>query len=187
MLPIVVLLLILSNKGNIPVDFGQEKYKPKIQQLLNEFCPKIDSELILQHLSGLQCDCDLVDCIIEMARGYRQLEEENENYRERKDAFVLLYEKENDRVRELESILVEEKRKLQILNIQHQNELEQTKLEFHKVRRTLEVECVEMRMHLELLKKKLDKEKQSMLDQMRLEEREGRRRVEEKKESSKIN
>ena len=49
---------------------------------------------------------DLVDCSVEVARKYRELEEENESYRKRKDAFVTLYLKEQDRVRELEVELV---------------------------------------------------------------------------------
>ena len=53
---------------------------------------------------------DLVDCSVEVTRKYRELEEENENYRKRKDTFVTLYQKEQERVRKLEVKPVEAKK-----------------------------------------------------------------------------
>ena len=53
----------------------------------------MDCNLVLQYLSEVDTDY-LVECGLEIARRYRQLEEENESYRQRKEVFASLYEEE---------------------------------------------------------------------------------------------
>ena len=94
---------------------------------------------------------DLVDCSVEVARKYRELEEENESYRKRKDAFVTLYLKEQDRVRELEVELVEAKKEMNEMRGKHRSEPDQIRQEYLN-EKSLEEEYAELRVHLEHMK-----------------------------------
>ena len=89
MIPLLLTALLMSARSDVPVAAGQDKYRPKILQVLKEIAPDVDPELILQQLSRMETD-DLVDCSVEVARKYRELEEENENYRKtlRKNTIV---------------------------------------------------------------------------------------------------
>ena len=112
----------------------------------------------------------LVDCIVEVARKYRELEEENENYRKRKDTFVALYQEEHDRVRELEVKLVEVKKEMNEMRGKHRSELDERRQEYLKEKRRLEEECAELRVRLEHMKHSKDewtKEKQYLLQKVR--------------------
>ena len=119
----------MSGRSDVPAATGQDKYRPKILQVLKEIAPEVDPELILQQLSRIETG-DLVDCIVEVARKYRELEEENENYRKRKDTFVTLYQEEQDRVRELEAKLVEVKKEMNEMRVKHRSELDQIRQEY---------------------------------------------------------
>ena len=100
------LVLLMSGRSDVLVAAEQDKHRPKILQVLKEIAPEVNHELILQQLSRKETD-GLVDCSVEVARKYRELEKENENYRKRKDTFVTLYQEEQDRIRELEVKLAE--------------------------------------------------------------------------------
>ena len=128
MIPLLLTLLLMSARSDIPVASEQDKYRPKILQVLKEIAPEVDPELILQQLSRMETD-DLVDCIVEVARKYRELEEENENYRKRKDT---LYQKEQDRVKELEAELVEAKKEMNEMRGKHRRELDRIRQEYLK-------------------------------------------------------
>ena len=99
MLPLLLTVLLMSARSDVPVATGQDKYRPKILQVLKEVAPEVDPELILQQLSRMETD-DLVDCSVEVARKYKELKEENENYRKRKDTFVTELSKGNTREKE---------------------------------------------------------------------------------------
>ena len=75
----------MTATSDVPVANGEDKYRPKILQVLKEVAREVDPELVLQQLSRMETD-DLVDCSVEVARKYRELEEEN--YKKRKDTFV---------------------------------------------------------------------------------------------------
>ena len=113
---------------------------------------------------------DLVDCSVEVTRKYRELEEENENYRKRKDTFVTLYQKEQDRVRKLEAKLVEAEKEMNEMRVKHRSELNQIRQEYLNEKRRLQDECAELRVCLEHMKHSKDewtKEKQYLLQKVR--------------------
>ena len=110
---------------------------------------------------------DLVDCSVEVARKYRELEEENENYRKRKDTFVTLYQKEQGRVRELEAKLAEAKKEMNGMRVKHRSELDQIRQEYLNEKRRLQEECAELTVHLEHMKHSKDGEKQYLLQKVR--------------------
>ena len=169
MIPLLLTVLLMSARSDIPVAAGQGKYRPKILQVLKEIAPEVNHELILQQLSRMETD-DLVDCIVEVARKYRELEEENENYRKRKDAFVTLNQEEHDRVRELEAKLVEANKEMNKMRGKHRSELDQIRQEYLNEKRILEEECAELRVRLEHMKHSKDewtKEKQYLLQKVR--------------------
>ena len=168
-IPLLLTVLLMSARSDVPVAAEQDKYRPKILQVLKEVTPEVDPELVLQQLSRMETD-DLVDCSVEVARKYRELEEENENYRKRKDTFVTLYQKEQDRVRELEVKLVEAKKEMDGMRGKHRSELDQIRQEYLNEKRRLEEECAELRVHLEHMKHSKDewtKEKQYLLQKVR--------------------
>ena len=159
----------MSARRDVPVAAGQDKYRPRILQVLKELAPEVDPELILQQLSRMETD-DLVDCSVEVARKYRELEEENENYRKRKDTFVTLYQKEQDRVRELEAKLVEAKKEMNEIRGKHRSELNQIRQENLTEKRRLQEECAELRACLEHMKHSKDewtREKENLLQKVR--------------------
>ena len=123
------LVLLMSGRSDVLVAAEQDKYRPKILQVLKEIAPEVNLELILQQLSRMETD-GLVDCIVELARKYRELEDENENYRKRKDAFVTLYQKEQDRVREIETKLAEVEKEMNEMRVKHRSELDQIRQEY---------------------------------------------------------
>ena len=141
----------MSVRSDVPVATGQDKYRPKILQVLKEVAPEVDPELILQQLSRMETD-DLVDCSVEVARKYRKLEEENEYYRKRKD--VTLYQKEQDRLREVK--LVEAKKEMTEKREKHRSELDQMR----QKKRRLEKERAELRVHSELTTTAREEDKQ---------------------------
>ena len=151
MIPLLLTVLLMTARSDVPVATEQDKYRPKILQVLKEVAPEVDPELILQQLSRMETD-DLVDCSVEVARKCRELEEEKENYRKRKDAFVTLYQKEQDRVRELEVKLVEAKKESDGMRVKHQSELDQIRQKYLNKKRRLEEECAQLRVHLEHIK-----------------------------------
>ena len=113
---------------------------------------------------------DLVDCIVEVARKYRELEEENENYRKRKDTFVTLYQEEQDRVRELEAELDVVEKEMNEMRGKHRSELDRIRQDYLNEKRILEEECAELRVCLEHMKHSKDewtKEKQYLLQKVR--------------------
>ena len=150
-IPLLLTVLLMSARSDVPVAAGQDKYRPKILQVLKEVAPEVDPELILQQLSRMETD-DLVECSVEVARKYRELEEENENYRKRKDTFVTLYQEEQDRVRELEVKLVEAKKEMKEMRVKHRSELDQIRQEYLNKKRRLQEECAELRVRLEHMK-----------------------------------
>ena len=163
-IPLLLTVLLMSARSDVPVAAGQDKYRPKILQVLKEVAPEVDPELILQQLSKMETD-DLVDCSVEVARKYRELEEENENYRKRKDAFVTLYQEEQGGVRQLEVELVEAKKEMRG---KHQSELDQIRQEYLNEKNRLEEECEELRVRLEHMKALTtarEKDKQFKLDE----------------------
>ena len=85
--------LLLSGRREVPIISGPANYRPNTVQVLKELAPEVNCDLVLKHLSEVDTDY-LVECGLEIARRYRQLEEENESYRQRKEVFVNLYEKE---------------------------------------------------------------------------------------------
>jgi hypothetical protein len=93
LLPLLLTALLLSGRGEVPIISGTANYRPNIVQILKELAPEVNCDLVLQHLSEVDTDY-LVECVLEIARRYRQLEEENESYRQRKEVFANLYEKE---------------------------------------------------------------------------------------------
>ena len=147
MIPLLLTVLLMSGRSDIPVVTVQDKYRPKILQVLKEIAPKVDPEPILQQLSRMETD-DLVDCSVEVARKYRELEEKNENYRKRRDTFVTLYQKEHDRVRELEAKLAEAKKEMNEMRGKHRSELDERRREYLNEKRRLEEECAELRVCL---------------------------------------
>ena len=155
MTPLLLTVLLMTARSDIPVAAGQDKYRLKILQVLKEVAPEVDPELILQQLSRMETD-DLVDCSVEVARKYRELEEENENYRKRKDTFVTLYQKEQDRVRELEAKLVEARKEMDGMRGKHRSELDQIRQDYLNEKRRLEEECAELRVRLEHMKQRKD-------------------------------
>ena len=168
-IPLLLTVPLMSGRSDIPVANGQDKYRPKILQVLKDITPEVDHELILQQLSKMETD-GLVDCIVEVARKYRELEEENENYRKRKDTFVTLYQKEQDRVRELEIKLVEANKVMNEMRGKHRSELSQIRQEYLNEKRRLEDKCAELRVRLEHMKHSKDewtKEKQYLLQEVR--------------------
>ena len=168
-IPLILTVLLMSGRSDVPVANGQDKYRPKILQVLKEIAPGVDPELILQQLSRMETD-DLVDCIVEVARKYRELEEENENYRKRKDTFVTLYQEEQDRIRELEAELVKSKKEMYEMRVKHRRELDQIRQEYLNEKRTLQKECAELKGCLEHMKHSKDewtKEKQYLLQKVR--------------------
>ena len=161
----------MSARSDVPVAAEQDKYRLKILQVLKEVAPEVDPELILQQLSGMETD-DLVDCSVEVVRKYRELEEENENYRKRKDAFVTLYQKEQGRVKELEVELAEVMKEMDGMGVKHQSELvnDQIRQEYLNEKRRLQEECAELRVCLEHMKQSKDewtKEKQNLLQKVK--------------------
>ena len=169
MIPLLLTVLLMSGRSDVPVAAGQDKYRPKILQVLKEIAPEVNPELILQQLSRMEID-DLVDCSVEVDRKYRELEEENENYRKRKDTFVALYQEEQDRVKKLEAKLVEVKKEMNEMRGKHRSELDQIRREYLNEKRRLEEECVELRVRLEHMKHSKDewtKEKQYLLQKIR--------------------
>ena len=166
-IPLLLTVLLITARSDITVEAGQDKYRPKILQVLKEVAPEVDPEFILQQLSRMETD-DLVDCSVEVARKYRELEEENENYRKRKDTFVALYQNEQDRVRELEAKLVEAKKEMNEMRVKHQSELDQIRQEYLNEKRRLEEECAQLRVRLEHIKALTtarEKDKQFKLDE----------------------
>ena len=171
MIPLLLTVMLMSARSDVPVAAGQDKYRPKILQVLKEVASEVDPELILQQLSRMETD-DLVDCSVEVARKYRELKEEKENYRKRKDAFVTLYQMEQDRVRELGVNLVEAKKEMNGIRGKHQSELNQIRQDYLNEKRRLEEECEELRGRLEHMKHSKDewtKEKQYLLQKVKIE------------------
>ena len=169
MIPLILTVPLMSGRSDIPVANGQEKYRPKILQVLKEIAPEVNLELILQQLSRMEID-GLVDCSVEVARKYRELEEENENYRKRKDTFVTLYQEEQDRVRELEAELVEANKEMDEMRVKHRSELDQIRQEYLNEKRILQKECAELRVCLEYMKHSKDewtREKQYLQQKVR--------------------
>ena len=74
-IPLLLTVLLMSVRNDVPVAAGQDEYRPKILQVLKEIAPEVDPELILQQFSRMETD-DLVDCSVEVARKYREIEEE---------------------------------------------------------------------------------------------------------------
>ena len=169
-IPLLLTVLLMSGRSDVPVANGQDKYRPKILQVLKEIAPEVDHELILQQLSRMETD-GLVDCIVEVARKYRELEEENENYRKRKDTFVTLYQEEQDRVRELEAKLVEAKKEMNEMRGKHRSELNQIRQDYLNEKRRLQEDSEELSVRLEHMKQSEDewtKEKQYLLQNEKL-------------------
>jgi hypothetical protein len=77
LLPLLLTALQLSGRGEVPIISGPANNRPNIVQVLKELAPEVNSNLVLQHLSEVDTDY-LVECGLEIARRYRQLEEENE-------------------------------------------------------------------------------------------------------------
>ena len=93
LLPLLLTAILLSRRGEVPIISGPANYRPNIVQVLEELAPEVNCDLVLQHLSEVDTDY-LVECGLEIARRYRQLEEEKESYQQRKEVFANLYEKE---------------------------------------------------------------------------------------------
>ena len=59
MIPLPLTVLLLSGRSDVPVAAGQDKYRPKILQVLKEIAPEVNPEPILQQLSRMETS-DLV-------------------------------------------------------------------------------------------------------------------------------
>ena len=144
----------------------------------------MNCDLVLQHLSEVDTDY-LVECGLEIARRYRQLEEENESYRQRKEVFASLYEEERGKVKELKTKLAETNRAMEKMK-ENANVLEQVRQDYLKERRQLEAECERLRCVLKHDEEEWAKEKQQLLEQIR-NVRSEQRIEKERKELGRIN
>ena len=157
--------LLLSGRGEVPIISGPANYRPNIVQVLEELAPEVDCDLVLQHLSEVDTDY-LVECVLEIAIRYRQLEEENESYQQRKDVFANLY-KEKGKVEELKTKLTETSRAMEEMKKESTNVLEQARQDYLNERRQLEAECERLRCVLKHDEEEWMKEKQLLLEQIR--------------------
>ena len=74
LLPLLLTALQLSGRGEVPIISGPANNRPNIVQVLKELALEVNCDLVLQHLSEVDTDY-LVECVLEIARRYRQLEE----------------------------------------------------------------------------------------------------------------
>ena len=125
----------------------------------------MNCDLVLQHLSEVDTDY-LVECVLEIARRYRQLEE-NESYRQRKEVFANLYEKERGKVKELKTKLAETSRAMEKMKKESADVVEHVRQGYLKERRQLEAECERLKCVLKHEEEKWMKEKQLLLEQIR--------------------
>ena len=126
----------------------------------------MNCNLVLQYLSEVDTDY-LVECGLEIARRYRQLEEENESYRQRKEVFANLYEKEKGKVKELDTRIARTTRAMEKMKKENANVLEQVRQDYLNERRQLEAECERLRCVLKYKEEEWMKEKQLLLEQIR--------------------
>ena len=155
--------LLLSGRGEVPIISGPANY---IVRVLKELAPEVNCDLVLQYLSEVDTDY-LVECGLEIARRYRQIEEENESYKQCKDVFASLYEKENGKVKELKTKLAETSRAMEKMKKENANVLEQVRQDYLKERRQLEAECERLKCILKHEEEEWIKEKQLLLEQIR--------------------
>ena len=166
LLPLLLTALLLSRRGEVPIVSGPANYKPNIVRVLKELAPEVDCDLVLQHLSEVDTDY-LVECGLEIARRYRQLEEENESYRQCKEVFANLYEKERGKVEELNTRIVQTNRAMEKMKKKTAKVLEQVMQDYLNERRQLEAECERLRCVLKHDEEEWAKEKQLLLEQIR--------------------
>ena len=144
----------------------------------------MNCNLVLQYLSEVDTDY-LVECGLEIARRYRQLEEENESYRQRKEVFANLYEKEKGKVKELDTRIAQTNRAMEKMKKESANVLEQVRQDYLNERRQLEAECERLRCVLKYEEEEWMKEKQLLLEQIRI-VRSEQRLEKERKELARI-
>ena len=135
--------------------------KTKVFKAMNELTPGVNCDLVLQHLSEVDTDY-LVECVLEIARICRQLEEENENYRQRKEVFANLYEKERGQVVKYKIELEQQKKSAGKLEENLKWEVDQ------KIQQALEIgklhaECTSLRTVLQHSTEEWNREKQNLL------------------------
>jgi chromosome segregation ATPase len=104
----------------------------------------------------------LVECVLEIARRYRQLEEENESYRQRKEVFANLYEKEKGEVVKYSIEFEQLKKLLGKLKENLKREQDQKTQQALKIRK-LDTECTRLRTVLQHSTEEWNREKQNLL------------------------
>ena len=161
-LPLVTIRFLSSGMDN----GRSHDFKAKVFQTVRELAPEVDCDLVLQHLSEVDTD-NLVECGLKIARRYRQLEEENESYRQCKEVFANLYEKEKGKVKELKTKLAETNKAMEKMKKENAKVLEQLRQDYLKERRQLEAECERLRCILKHDEEEWMKEKQLLLEQIR--------------------
>ena len=166
LLPLLLIALLLSGRGEVPIISGPTNYRPNIVQVLKELAPEVNCDLVLQLLSEVDTDY-LVECSLEIARRCRQLEEEDESYRQRKEVFANLYEKEKGKVEELKTKLAETNKAMEEMKKENAKVLEQVRQDYLKERRQLEAECERLRCVLKHDEEEWMKEKQQLPEEIR--------------------
>jgi hypothetical protein len=161
-LPLLTIRFLSSGMDN----GRSHDFRAKVFQAVKELAPEVDCDLVLQHLSEVDTDY-LVECVLEIARRYRQLEEENESYRQRKEVFASLYEEEKGKVEELNSRIAQTTRAMEEMKKENANVLEQVRQDYLNERRQLEAECERLRCVLKHDEEEWAKEKQQLLEQIR--------------------
>ena len=185
LLPLLLTALLLSRRGEVPIISGTAHYRPNIVQVLKELAPEVNCDLVLKHLSEADTDY-LVECGLEIARRYRQLEEQNESYRQHKEVFASLYEREKGKVKELKTRIAQTTRAMEKMKKENANVLEQARQDYLNERRQLKAECERLRCVLKHDREEWAKEKQLLLEQIRNVRSEQRIEKESRKLASKM-